>query len=105
MESFTFEFQEEKPNRITFDYSPEADEQLDSAVENGVPIVYANRSALLTLAKLFIKMAKGPYSDGFHIHLRKDLDADEGERLIVMLHQSAENAAGERVSEANVTAD
>lgn len=105
MESFTFEFEEEKPNRITFDYSPEADEELDSAVEHGVPIVYANRSALLTLGKLFIKMAKGPYQDGFHIHLRKDLNADEGDRLIVMLHPSDGNTTKNQISEANATAD
>jgi hypothetical protein len=105
MESFTFEFEEEKPNRITFDYSSEADEELDSAVENGVPIVYANRSALLTLAKLFIKMAKGPYKDGFHIHLRKDLNADEGDRLIVMLHPSDGNTTKNQLSEANTTAE
>jgi len=31
-------------------------------------------------------MALGKYSDGFHVHLQKDLDADGADRLIVMLH-------------------
>lgn len=56
MKSFNFEFEEERANHITF---AEADEDLDTAVENGVPILYANRPALLSLAKLFIKMALG----------------------------------------------
>ena len=105
MESFIFEYEEEKPNRITFDYSPDADEELDSAAENGVPIVYANRSALLTLARLFIKMANGPYRDGFHVHLRKDLNADESDRLIIMLHSGGESGAKEQVSEAHLTTE
>jgi hypothetical protein len=88
MKIFSFEFEEDRPNQITFDYGPAADEELDTAVENGVPIIQANRSALLSLAKLFIKMALGDYTDGFHVHLRKDLNADEGDRLIVMLHSA-----------------
>jgi hypothetical protein len=89
MKSFQFEFEEERTNHITFDYSPEADEELDTAVEYGVPTLYANRPALLSLAKMFIKMALGDYRDGFHVHLNKDLNADEPERLIVMLHSLA----------------
>ncbi|SPF37628.1 hypothetical protein SBA4_2030002 [Candidatus Sulfopaludibacter sp. SbA4] len=88
MKSFNFDFQEEPPNHITFEYSPEADEDLDTLVENGVPVLYANQTALLSLARLFIKMALGEYKDGFHVHLRKDLNADEPDRLIVMLHSS-----------------
>ena len=90
MNSFSFEFEQERPNHITFDYSPEADEKLDTLVENGVPILAANRAALLSLAKAFIKMALGDYQEGFHIHLRKDLNADEPDRLIVVLHSSGE---------------
>ena len=90
IKSFRFEFAQERPNHITFDYSPEADEELDTLVENGVPILAANRPALLSLAKAFIKMALGDYQEGFHIHLRKDLNADEPDRLIVVLHSSGE---------------
>lgn len=101
MKSFNFEFEEERPNHITFEYSPDGDEELDTLVENGVPILYANRPALLTLAKLFVKMALGEYKDGFHLHLRKDLNADEQDRLIVMLHsletvREAESASAEQ---------
>ena len=88
MKSFNFEFEDERPNHITFEYSADADEELDTLVENGVPILYANRSALLTLARLFAKMALGEYTEGFHVHLRKDFNADEPDRLIVMLHSS-----------------
>ena len=97
MQSFNFEFEEERANHITFDYSPEADEDLDTTVENGVPILYANRPALLSLAKLFVKMALGEYKDGFHVHLRKDLNADEQDRLIVMLHASDTGKQAESV--------
>jgi hypothetical protein len=91
MKSFNFEFEENKPNRITFDYSPEADEEFDTAIEDGIPILYANRPGLISLAKTLIKMAMGEYSDGFHVHLRKDLNADEPDRLIVMLHSSGQS--------------
>jgi hypothetical protein len=88
MKTFNFEFEDERRNHITFDYSPEDDEELDTLVEHGVPVLSANRPALLSLAKLFVRMALGEYSDGFHVHLRKDLNADEEDRLIVMLHSS-----------------
>jgi hypothetical protein len=98
MKTFNFEFEEERPNHITFGYSPEGDEELDTLVENGVPILYANRPALLSLARLFIRMALGEYKDGFHVHLRKDLNADEQDRLIVMLHSSGTGITVESIS-------
>jgi hypothetical protein len=85
---FAYDFEEDTANRISFDYSPEADEKLDTLVENGVPILYLNRPGMITLAKVLIKMAMGPYDDGFHVHLSKDLNADLPNRLTVMLHQS-----------------
>ena len=88
---FAFEFEEEKKNRITFEYSAEADEKLDTLVENNVPILSLNRPAMITLAKTLIKMAMGPYDNGFHVHLRKDLNADLPDRLILMLYEG-ENA-------------
>jgi hypothetical protein len=66
-----YEFEEAQPNTINFGYSPNADEQLSTVIENGCPILYLSRSGLLTLAKLLIKMSLGPYTDGFHVHLRK----------------------------------
>lgn len=91
---FTYEFEVEKENRITYEYSPEADEKLDSLVENGVPIVYLNRSAMLMLAKTLIKMALGSYTVGFHVHLSKDLNADLPDRLTVMLYDGSDDTTG-----------
>jgi hypothetical protein len=85
--TFVFEFQEEKNNCITFEYSQKADERLDTLVENNIPILSLNRSAMITLAKMLIKMALGSYDSGFHVHFRKDLNADLPDRLIVMLYQ------------------
>ena len=82
---FTYEYEDDGKNRITFDYSPEGDEKMDTSVENGIPFLYLNRSAMLTLAKTLIKVAIGTYSEGFHVHLNKDLNADEPERLVVLL--------------------
>jgi hypothetical protein len=85
-QTIAFEFEQEKPNHITFEYSPEADERLDTVIENGEPIVYLNRSGLTTLAKILLKMSLGRYSDGFHVHLYKDFNARERECLTIMLH-------------------
>ena len=82
---FTYEYEDDGKNRITFNYSPEGDEKMDTSVENGIPFLYLNRSAMLTLAKTLIKVATGTYSEGFHMHLNKDLNADEPERLVVLL--------------------
>jgi hypothetical protein len=39
--------------------------------------VFGNREALLTLAKICIKLAIGPYKQGYHIHIPEDFDADQ----------------------------
>jgi hypothetical protein len=91
---FTYEYEDDgKKNRITFDYSPKADERMNTSVENGVPFIYLNRSAMITLAKTLIKVANGPYSEGFHVHLHKDFNADEPERLVVLLSSQNNPAA------------
>ena len=81
---FTYEYEDDSKNRLSCDYSPEADERVETSVENGVPFLYLNRSAMIMLAKTLIKVANGPYSDGFHVHLHNDLNADEPERLVVL---------------------
>ena len=86
-QTFAFDFEEETRNRITLEYSPEADEKLDTLIENNVPILSLNRPAMITLGKTLIKMALGPYDSGFHVHFRKDLNADLPDRLIVMLYE------------------
>jgi len=82
---FEYEFDESKPNRIQFDYSPDADEQFSTALENGVPFLYLDRSGMLTLAKI-LKMSMGPYTHLFHVHLHKHFDAERSECLTVILH-------------------
>ncbi len=82
---FEFEFDDESPNSITFEYSPDADERLEIGTEEGRPILYANASGLITLAKILLKMGLGAYTEGFHVHLHKDFNADEPECLAVMV--------------------
>ena len=79
---FEFEFEDLSPrNGITFDYSDECEEEMRIVIENGVPVIYANKQAYMTLAKAFIKMACGNYSDGFHFHLHQNFDGDEEEAI------------------------
>ena len=43
---------------------------------------------MIALAKLLIKMAIGSYSEGFHLHLHKDFNADAPETLVLLLSAS-----------------
>jgi hypothetical protein len=84
---FEYEFEQDaQKDRITFEYSPDADEKLDVLIENGKPILYLNRPGMLTLAKILIKIAGGHYSEQFHVHLYKDFNADKAETLTLMLY-------------------
>ena len=82
---FQFEFEQDGPNRISFEYSPNADEKLAATSEGGVAALYLNRPGMLTLARTLIKMAEGDYKEGFHVHLRKDFNADLADCLTVVL--------------------
>jgi hypothetical protein len=82
---FAYEFEQDKSNRISFDYSPRGDDKIDSTVENGTPVLYLNRPGMITLARTLIKMATGDHQAGFHVHLRKDFNADLAEALTVIL--------------------
>jgi hypothetical protein len=82
---FSFTYDDDSKDRITLEYSPQADEKIDTSVENGIPFLYLNRPGMITLAKTLIKIANGDYSDGFHVHVHKDFNADEPERLAVLL--------------------
>jgi hypothetical protein len=84
---FAYEFDEPQKNLIHFDYSPDAGEAFATSVEAGVPVLYLNRSGLLTLAKTLIRMSMGPYTDGFHVHLQRNFDADQPECLTITLHE------------------
>lgn len=84
---FKFEFEDQSSkNSISFEYDDAVEEKMTVVVENGVPVMYANRQAFLSLAKTFVKIALCDYSDGFHIHLRKDFDGEQPEILRVILN-------------------
>ena len=83
---FEFEFVDESSNNsISFEYDRDIEEKMQVDIENSIPVLYVNRSALLCLAKTFIKMAICNYSKGFHVHFRKDFDADRPETLRCVL--------------------
>lgn len=62
--------------------------RMSVSVEEGVPVVYANREALILLAKTCIKLSVCEYRDGFHVALNEDLDADKPERLRIVLNET-----------------
>ena len=84
---FEFEFEDVSSERsISFEYASDDEEQLSVILENGVPVIYANREAFLLLARTCAKMAIGEYSSGFHVHLSSDFDADQPEALRLVLN-------------------
>jgi len=88
---FEFEFEDQAcDNSISFDYDESFDEKISVLIENGVPVIYANRSAFILLAKTLAKMALCDYSNGFHVHLYQDFNADEPEALRVILDETEE---------------
>lgn len=83
--TFTYSISEHEKDKITFDYDEEGREQIDCQVQAGSAFIFANREGMVTLAKLLLKMAYGSYSEGFHIHLHKNFDADRPEVLSIGL--------------------
>jgi hypothetical protein len=83
--TFTYEYEEASPGSLSYEISLEENERLVTLVEDGKPILYMNRPAMLTLAKLLIKLAEGPYEEQFHLHLRRDF-GDGPDALTVMLY-------------------
>lgn len=85
---FTFEFDDSSPNRsITFEYDDSIEEKMAVTIEDGIPVVYANRQALMLLAKTFIKMSIGSYTPGFHLHFTEDFEVGQPEAIRVILVQ------------------
>lgn len=82
---FAYDFEQDSANRISFDYSPEGNDKIESGIESGNPVLYLNRPGMITLARTLIKMATGDYQAGFHVHLRKNFNADLPEALTVIL--------------------
>jgi hypothetical protein len=89
---FTYEFEEGQPDSLTYELSMEENERLDALTEDGIPVVYMNRPAMLTLAKLLIKLAEGPYKEQFHVHLKKDF-GEEKDVLTLMLYPDNQDAS------------
>jgi hypothetical protein len=85
MRKFTFEFEEEAPGKLTFQLSMDENERLETRIEGGSAIVYLNRPAMLTLAKILVKIALGSYREQFHVHLKKNF-CEDPDALTIMLY-------------------
>lgn len=83
---FAYEFEDDISGKtISFEYDNETEENLTIDIEGDIPVIYANRQALIFLAKIFIKMSMGTYDPGFHVHVHQELDADKSEALRIIL--------------------
>ncbi len=82
---FTYEFEIDPVNEIRLEYSPNGDDKISTAVENGVPFLYLNRPGMITLARMLVKMACGDHEAGFHVQFRKEFNADLPEALTIFL--------------------
>jgi hypothetical protein len=83
--TFRFEFEDEGPKTLSFDYDGQYEQRLESAVENGAVVLYLNRQGCAVLAKVLAKMALGSYEPGFHLHFEKDFNAEQKEVLRLVL--------------------
>src|SRR5262245_39410208 len=96
LKKFEFEFEDiSSKGSIKFEYDDDLGEKMCVRVENGVPVVYANRTAFLFLARTFAKIALGEYRPGFHIHLYQDLDADQPEGIRFILDDWSSSQSGQ----------
>lgn len=82
---FQYDFEDEGPRTFTIDYAGEYAQQLEVRVEDGVPVLYANRQACALLARIFGKLALGSYEPGFHLHIEKDFQAEGTEAMRITL--------------------
>jgi hypothetical protein len=92
--TFTYRFDEGRPGSLSYDLSLEENERIESLIENGAPTVYMNRAAMLTLAKLLIRFAEGPYPEQFHVHLTKNF-GEGPDALTIMLYPDDVNVSAE----------
>jgi hypothetical protein len=90
---FVFEFEDESANamgskndRITFEYSE--GESLTLEVIDGTTYLFANRAAMVTLAKTLLKLGLSDYKHGFHVHLNENFDADAKGILCIGVNDS-----------------
>ena len=91
---FEYTYEDESArSKMTFDYGPDGAELVRFGQVDGESYLSANRSGFLALAKLFIKLAEGSYTEGFHLHLAEDFaGSDSGKTLIIAVIESAETA-------------
>jgi hypothetical protein len=82
---FECDFDDLGPNRITYQMSGPPTETACTTVEDGTPVLYLNKGACKLLAEIFAKLALGSYSDGFHLHLRKNFAPEEVEMLRIIV--------------------
>jgi hypothetical protein len=82
--TFMYTIPANSQNRITFDYDEEAREVLETRIQDGQIFLFANREGMITLSKLLLTIAHGDYTEGFHVHLRKDFNADNPECLAIV---------------------
>ncbi len=86
--TFSYEFENESANTLTYECSPTEDEKLDCRMEEGELALYMNPSAMMTLAKMLVKMSSGTYAGGFHVHIGKDFNPDNRHVLRVVVSSS-----------------
>jgi hypothetical protein len=83
---FKYEFEDtSKYDSIRFEYSDKYDEKINIEMMNGVPALSANKSGFMHLAKLCLKMALSDYKDGFYFDIKKDLDDEQKEIILISL--------------------
>jgi len=80
---FQIEFDDEsasatgKKNDV-LSYEVEEGARLRLELLDGIQFLVGNRPGFLSLARILIKMGLSGYKNGFHIHLRQDLNGDAG---------------------------
>jgi hypothetical protein len=91
---FEYTYEDESArSKITLDYGSEGSELLRFGEADGECYLSANRSGFLALAKLFIKLGEGSYSEGFHVHLGENFaGSDSGKTLMIAVTQSVDGA-------------
>ncbi len=84
--SYLLEYEDESSeSKISFEYDENIEEALKVKFENGVPVVYANKTGLKLLGDTLTKMHFSNYTEGFHIHMREDFEADGPEVLRIVI--------------------
>lgn len=76
-----FEFEDEAPNSLTYEYGP--DDHLSLDWDERVLIL--NRPGARLLAEILAKLSEGAYVGGFHLHLRENFDLEKPDAITLML--------------------